>query len=207
MVDAEDRPLVEHAQQDPVQVRAEARSVPKGFSTMTRASLAQPDLAELLHHQPEQDGRNGQIVGRPLGTAERLARGPGTWPDPCSRRRRSGAGPRACRTPPGRGRRASRGCPSPAPLAARYSQFALATPMTGVSRWPRLIIAWSDGKIFLYARSPVAPKNTRASELEWLIAGSLASPATLPPLSRGARRTRTASPRAACPRNRPGRAS
>src|SRR5215469_5951849 len=36
--------------------------------------------------------------------------------------------------------------------------------MTGTSRWPRLIIAWSAGKIFLNARSPVAPKKTRASE-------------------------------------------
>jgi hypothetical protein len=32
------------------------------------------------------------------------------------------------------------------------------------SRWPRFTIACSAGKIFLYARSPVAPKNTRASE-------------------------------------------
>src|SRR4029453_3353219 len=36
--------------------------------------------------------------------------------------------------------------------------------MTGTSRWPRLIIACNDGKIFLWARSPVAPKKTNASE-------------------------------------------
>src|SRR4029453_17150528 len=43
-------------------------------------------------------------------------------------------------------------------------QSALATPMTGTLRWPRLIIACKDGKIFLCARSPVAPKKTSASE-------------------------------------------
>src|SRR4030095_1373098 len=36
--------------------------------------------------------------------------------------------------------------------------------MTGTLRWPRLIIACKDGKIFLCARSPVAPKKTSASE-------------------------------------------
>src|SRR5262245_45030322 len=39
-----------------------------------------------------------------------------------------------------------------------------ATPTTGQSSLPRRTIAWSAGKIFLYARSPLAPKNTRASE-------------------------------------------
>src|SRR5262252_5875067 len=41
-----------------------------------------------------------------------------------------------------------------------------------MSRWPRLIIACKAGKIFLYARSPVAPKNTRASEFVSLIVPS-----------------------------------
>src|SRR5262249_7846949 len=36
--------------------------------------------------------------------------------------------------------------------------------MTGTLRWPRLTIACKDGKIFLWARSPVAPKKTSASE-------------------------------------------
>ena len=38
--------------------------------------------------------------------------------------------------------------------------------MTDTLRFPRLTIACNDGKIFLYARSPVAPKKTRASESE-----------------------------------------
>ena len=36
--------------------RAEARSRPKGFSTTTRAPLAQPDCAELLDDDAEQPG-------------------------------------------------------------------------------------------------------------------------------------------------------
>src|SRR2546421_1515530 len=48
-----------------------------------------------------------------------------------------------------------------------------ATPMIGMSSWPRRISAWSAGKICLYARSPVAPKNTNASDCG---AGMLALP-------------------------------
>ena len=39
-----------------------------------------------------------------------------------------------------------------------------ATPMTGTSSVPRRIIACSAGKIFLNARSPVAPRKTNASD-------------------------------------------
>src|SRR4051794_30233952 len=46
---------------------------------------------------------------------------------------------------------------------------ALATPMTGTSSVPRRTRAWRAGKIFLCARSPVAPKKTSAS-LSWVIA-------------------------------------
>ena len=41
--------------------------------------------------------------------------------------------------------------------------------MTGMLRWPRLIIAWSVEKIFLWARSPVAPKKTSASEFVFVM--------------------------------------
>src|SRR2546430_7199676 len=44
--------------------------------------------------------------------------------------------------------------------------------MTGTLRCPRCTIACSAGKIFLYARSPVAPKKTRASAWETCIASS-----------------------------------
>ena len=36
--------------------------------------------------------------------------------------------------------------------------------MTGTLRFPRWIMCCKDGKICLYAKSPVAPKNTRASD-------------------------------------------
>src|SRR5262249_54786668 len=36
--------------------------------------------------------------------------------------------------------------------------------MIGSVRCPRRIMCWRAGKIFLYARSPVAPKKTRASD-------------------------------------------
>src|SRR5215472_1270607 len=52
-------------------------------------------------------------------------------------------------------------------------QPALATPSTGTLRWPRRTIPCSAGKIFLYARSPVAPKKTRASELDSFMFDSL----------------------------------
>ena len=37
--------------------------------------------------------------------------------------------------------------------------------MTGISNFPRLASFCSAGKIFLCARSPVAPKNTSASDV------------------------------------------
>src|SRR5688572_1412462 len=43
-------------------------------------------------------------------------------------------------------------------------QPAFATPTIGTVSRPRRTRPWSAGKIFLYARSPVAPKKTRASE-------------------------------------------
>src|SRR5579859_923193 len=43
-------------------------------------------------------------------------------------------------------------------------QSGLATPTTGMSRLPWRVIACRAGNICSYARSPVAPNNTRASE-------------------------------------------
>src|ERR1700684_2507208 len=39
-----------------------------------------------------------------------------------------------------------------------------ATPITGTFRTPRLAIAYSAGRIILWARSPVTPKTTSASD-------------------------------------------
>src|SRR5262245_17373975 len=68
-----------------------------------------------------------------------------------------------------------------------------------MSRLPRLASDWRAGKIFLYARSPVAPKNTSASARSWLIVRPPSScaphgvsndraPSTYPSLSRPLRR-------------------
>ena len=47
-------------------LRADSRSWPNGFSTMTRAPAAQFALRELLDDGAEQDRRNRQVVRRPL---------------------------------------------------------------------------------------------------------------------------------------------
>ena len=142
---------------------ADARSRPNGFSTITRAPTSQPDLHICSGDEAEQRRGNGHVVGRPVGAPQFLAEARRTWPGPCSRRPRSGAAWRAPRTlsassPP---------CFSTLSLARARNwsrpQPALATPMTGTSRCPRRAIACRAGKIFLYARSPVAPKNTSAS--------------------------------------------
>ena len=44
-----------------------------------------------------------------------------------------------------------------------------ATPITGTFRLPRFAIAYSAGKIILWARSPVTPKSTSASDRVWVI--------------------------------------
>src|SRR5207247_181211 len=63
-----------------------------------------------------------------------------------------------------------------------------ATPITGTLSAPLLTIAWSAGKIFLKARSPVAPKSTSASDGPRILAPFLLSfgmPADTPAQGRG----------------------
>ena len=139
--------------------------MPNGFSTITRAPVVQPDFAELLDDLAEQHRRDREVVRRAL----RRRRAPCAAPANVAgvgvvavdvaqqagellERRRD------------RGRRASRGCRAPAPSAGRGSSRPWPRRSPGTSRCPRFSIACSDGKIFLYARSPVAPKKTSASE-------------------------------------------
>src|SRR5262245_56157814 len=51
--------------------------------------------------------------------------------------------------------------------------FDDATPMTGIFRSPRLVMQYRAGKIFLYARSPVIPKKTSASDGTWAIGSAV----------------------------------
>ena len=55
--------------------RAEARSRPNGFSTTSRAPLAQPDLARPVDHRPEDAGRDRQVVRGVGGLAELAPQG------------------------------------------------------------------------------------------------------------------------------------
>ena len=173
---------------------AEARSRPNGFSTMTRAPLAQPDLPSCSTTSAEQRRRDGQVVRRAAGRCPAPGAAPGRWPGRRSRRRRSAAGrhslSKAAGSTPPCFSRLSRA------RALNWSRFqpALATPMTGTSSWPRLHHRLQGGKIFLYARSPVAPKNTRASE-QWRLIGLPSQRTRLAHLS--ARRSRL---RVHCPR-------
>ena len=52
--------------------RAEARSRPNGFSTMTRALIGQARGAEPLDDRREQRGRDGEVVRRAPRIAQRL---------------------------------------------------------------------------------------------------------------------------------------
>ena len=53
--------------------RAEARSRPNGFSTITRASSMQLGRGQPLGHGGEHARRDGEVVQRPLGVAQGLA--------------------------------------------------------------------------------------------------------------------------------------
>src|ERR1035441_6796254 len=50
-----------------------------------------------------------------------------------------------------------------------------ATPMTGTLSTPRLVIAYSAGKICWCAKSPLAPKNTSASDDAPSLFGSISA--------------------------------
>src|SRR5206468_8732141 len=71
----------------------------------------------------------------------------------------------------------------------------LATPTTGTLSAPRFTIACRAGKIFLKAKSPVAPKNTKVSEWEEFRV------IFQPPFFPGARQNQTALRKAVCPGN------
>ena len=54
-------------------LRADTRSWPKGFSTMTRAPLAHPDSSQLFHDGAEEGGRDCQVMRGVLCAAERAS--------------------------------------------------------------------------------------------------------------------------------------
>ena len=179
--------------------RADARSRPNGFSRTTRAPRAQPLSPSAAHDDREQARRDGEVVQRMLARRRALRAAGRTSPGPRSRPRRSAAARPACAK--------AAAIDAAAVLleavvralrAAARATAASGDADDGTSRWPRRIIACSAGKIFLNARSPVAPKNTSASDR-----GARSSRSA----SRRGRRTRSASPTAAGSGSRPRRAS
>ena len=183
---------------------AEARSRPNGFSTMTRAPLAQPALPSCSTTVPNSDGRDGEVVRRPLRGAELLADGlegrrvvvvavdVAQQAGQLVERRRIEAAvlleavPRArlelVEVPAGLGHADDRhvrgGRASPSPAATGRSSCRPGRP------WRR--------------RTPGRRNGMRSSHARF---------ASLRRLSPGGRRTGSASPRAACPGSRPRRAS
>ena len=149
VVDAEDVLLRERLVQRGVQrLRASTRSFPNGFSMTSRAPSTQPAPGELLGDEPEQPLRDGEVVHRPVGVAQRPLQ------------RVEGGGILVVAVDVAQelehareGRRVEAAVPLDALLRARLQLLEvparLATPTIGTSRTPRRTIACSAGKIFL----------------------------------------------------------
>ena len=182
--------------------RADFRSRPNGFSTMTRASWAKPASAEVLDDGAEQARRDGQVVHGPCRVAERLLQlregrrvvvVAVDVAEPARRARWNAARRRR--------RRAARGCRGPGPGTAGPVQATTATPITGKVSTPRFAItAAAPG------RSSCRPgrRSRRRTRGRRRATGLLIGPG---PASLRGRRTPSASPRAACRRSRPRRAT
>ena len=164
MVDPEDVALDERAEQDPIQLARRGEVLAEWLLDDDAGALRAARSRQLLDDGSEQRRRDREVVRGMCARRQARAGAPRTSPGPGSRRRHSAAVRTACRTPS----RSRPPCFSTLSCARARNwssvQPALATPMTGTSSWPRLAMACSAGKIFLYARSPVAPKNTSASE-------------------------------------------
>src|SRR5262249_14622527 len=155
-----------------LRARADSRSLPNGFSTMTRAPRAHPDLPSCSTTTPNSTGgmaREWAGCWAEPSSLRMAANGAGVWESPATQRRREDNLAKAAGSRPPCFSTLSRA------RALSWSRFqpALATPTTGTFRWPRRTIPCSAGKIFLYARSPVAPKKTRAAELDSFMLDSL----------------------------------
>ena len=123
---------------------------------------------QFLHDSTKRHGRNGEIISRLLRGTESPTQAlvncwivvvaafvsqQSTQSFECGRVQSAGSNPP---------------CFSTLSLARALNRSRLqssrATPTTGTLSVPRFTMACSAGKIFLYARSPVAPKNTNVSE-------------------------------------------
>ena len=82
MVDAEDRRLVEVAEQDAIEVLGRGEVPAERFFDDDAATPGAARLAQLFHDHCEHRGRDGQVMGRVLGGAEFLRKAPETWLGP-----------------------------------------------------------------------------------------------------------------------------
>ena len=170
MIDAEYRLFVEYLVQRGVEACALARSRPNGFSTITRAARRNR-IRQALDDAREHAGRNRQIMNRPGRESELRAQLRDRSPGPRSRRRRSAAARRAS------AKHVRSNSPACSMLVARAFAQLVEVPAGArhaddrdLASSPRRTMACSAGNIFLNARSPVAPKNTKASDSRALIA-------------------------------------
>ena len=189
-------------QQDRVELARRREVVAERLFDDDARALRAVGLRELLDDGAEQHRRDREVVRRMLRVAELLAQ------------RVNVAGSRVVAVDVAQERQelGERGLVEAAVLleavaGARAELVERSSPAwrrrsPARSRCPRLIIACSDGKIFLYARSPVAPKKTSASE--WI--GHVGHDAHLPASRRWPPNSKRIADRA-CSGSRPRRAS
>jgi hypothetical protein len=75
VVDAKDRRLVETSEQDPVELPRRGEIVAERLLDDDAGAVPTAGIAELLHDQLEQHGRDGQVVRRLPDGAQLLANG------------------------------------------------------------------------------------------------------------------------------------
>ena len=67
--------LVEGAEQNPVELLRRGEVVPEGLFDDDASAVGAARLGQLFHDEPEQRGRDGEVVRRPLRGAELFADG------------------------------------------------------------------------------------------------------------------------------------
>src|SRR5262249_57608407 len=80
MVDAKDRLLVKGREENPIKLLRRREVMSKRLLDDDAGSLGASRLGKLFHDRPKQQGRDGEVVGPPLGGAKFL-------PDGLERRR------------------------------------------------------------------------------------------------------------------------
>src|SRR4029077_10502197 len=73
MIDAEDVLLIEGAEKNPIKLLRRDKVVTEGFFNDNASAVGTVCLGQLFHNQPEQRGRDGEVVRRPLRGAELLS--------------------------------------------------------------------------------------------------------------------------------------